>query len=118
MRTNASVKFMTLKTARDERKRRPRSARGNRGPALGRVSRVTQRERIKLWQPDSKISFRDNIRVRSNTPITEEHGLAGLSERTYVASTNTVRSQAVEVICASPRQLMQSMSSSKVSRSS
>ena len=45
--------------------------------------------------PDSNISFGDNVRVRS-TPVTEERGLAGLSGQVYGETTPSVTS--VEVI--------------------
>ena len=45
--------------------------------------------------PDSNISFGDNVRVRS-TPVTEERGLAGLSGQVYGETTPSVMD--VEVI--------------------
>jgi hypothetical protein len=50
---------------------------------------------INPMQPDSKISFGDNVRVRS-TPITEEHGLAGLSGDVHGETTPSVTG--IEVI--------------------
>lgn len=44
---------------------------------------------------DSNISFGDNVRIRS-TPLTEEHGLAGLSGQVYGETTPS--STGVEVI--------------------